>query len=489
MEARRFPGLRSSDYNPGMLPCPGPPRRTAGARAPLALLLALGVMVALPARRTWAIGEVITDIRVRDNARTLEETVRSMSGISIGEVLEIDTLDRVRERLNTSGLFADVNVFWEPYRYGVRVVIIVRDKFPWAPVPTFSYSPGNVSAGLIVGHANLFGRGKRGLIGGRYSNVDSGALVVYDDPALFGSWGFFTAQGYFKEQVLPEFSNVDMPDMPLLPIRNTRLRSLGADLRVGVAWFRKVRTSVGWAIDTNDERSSLPEPTNPFAPPDLPPAMTTPKVVRGLAMANLTFDFRAREQAVMYGNALSFGLEVASPHAGSDRNIDYWKASVQYEQGIRFLRRHNFIVRAAGYLGERMPFWVENATTGANLRGFVYRQFMGDIHLRSQVEYHFPLFSIKSLDVRGVAFNDGAAIWYRKLPAATGDMYDPRPDGRQFLPPSLLRQGFDRHQDVHWSFGAGLRFFLRSVAVPLVGIDFAHGIGTGTVRMVLVVGG
>src|SRR5205814_7277987 len=111
--------------------------------------------------------------------------------------------------------------------------------------------------------------------------------------------------------------------------------------------------------------------------------------------------------------ALTFTLEYASHRFGSDRNIEYWKAGASYEQGIRFLRRHNIVFRAAAYVGDKLPFWVENATTGANLRGFVYRQFMGDTHLRTQVEYHFPLFSIKQFDVRVVVFIVGAAIWYR----------------------------------------------------------------------------
>jgi outer membrane protein insertion porin family len=445
--------------------------------------------VALSSSPAWAIGEVITDIRIRENARTQEDTIRSIAGISIGEVLEIDTLDRVRDRLNSAGLFSDVNVFWTPYRYGVQVVIVIRDKFPWAPVPTFAYSPGNISGGLLIGHANLFGRGKRGIIGGRYSTADSGALAIYDDPALFGGWGFFTLQSRFQDQVLPEFSNVTAPDMPLLPIRETKLRSFGGDIRLGVAWFRKVRTSVGWVLDRNRVRSSLSTADkNPFAPPELPPAMTIPDVMRGAALASLTFDFRSREQAIMYGNALSFSLEYGSRRFLGDPSLQYWKASIQFEQGIRFLRRHNIIVRAAAYAGDKLPLWVENATTGSNLRGFVYHQFMGDTHLRSQVEYHFPLFSIKGLDVRGVAFNDGAAIWYRKLPPQIGDSYETRPDGRQFLPPTLLRAGFDSHQDLHYSVGAGLRFFVRSIAVPLVGVDFGHGIGTGTVRMVLMVG-
>lgn len=449
----------------------------------------IGAALLLHAARAWAIGELITDIKVENNARTVEETVRSIAGINIGDVLELDTLDKVRERLNTSGLFADVNVYWEPHKDGVRVVIVIRDKFPWAPVPTFSLSPGNTSAGLVVGHGNLFGRGKRGLVGGRYSNVDSGALVAYDDPALFGTWLFFTIKGRFQDQVLPEYSNLVAPDMPLVPIRETKLRAFGFEGNLGVAWFRKVRTSVGWFIDRNNVLESRVESMdrNPYAPAALPaPAADA---VRGVATANVTFDFRAREHAVMYGNALSFSLDYGSPRFGSDENIEYWKAGAAYEQGIRFFRRHNLVVRAAAYAGHDMPFWSEPSTSGSNLRGFVYRQFMGDTHLRTQVEYHFPLFSIRQLDVRGLVFNDGAAIWYRRLPDPIGsEAYETRPDGRSFLPPGLLEPGFDPARDIHTSFGAGLRFYLRTVSAPLVGIDVGHGLGTGTVRLVLVIG-
>ena len=79
---------------------------------------------------------MITDVRVLNNQRTQEDTVRSLAGVQIGDMLETDTLDKVRERINTSGLFADTNVWWEQHGAGVRVNIAVKDKFPWAPVPT-----------------------------------------------------------------------------------------------------------------------------------------------------------------------------------------------------------------------------------------------------------------------------------------------------------------------------------------------------------------
>src|SRR5215831_2050671 len=75
-----------------------------------AIVLAAAVVVA--PGRARATGESITDVRVLDNQRTEEATIRSIAGVSIGETLEADTLDRVRERLNTSGLFSDINVWW-----------------------------------------------------------------------------------------------------------------------------------------------------------------------------------------------------------------------------------------------------------------------------------------------------------------------------------------------------------------------------------------
>src|SRR5687767_4850703 len=209
--------------------------------------LAVAATILAVSPPTFAIGEVVRDIRIRDNARTEDETIRSIAGIDIGDTMEVHTLEEVRERLNTSGLFADVDVFWEPYRDGVRVHIVIRDKFPWAPVPTFSYSPGNTSAGLLVAHGNLFGRGKRGIIGGRISTADSGAIVAYQDPAVFGSWLFYQFSGVMQDQTIPEFSNDEQVEVQV--IRETNLRSFGFSAKLGVAWWRRVRTTIGWGID------------------------------------------------------------------------------------------------------------------------------------------------------------------------------------------------------------------------------------------------
>jgi len=448
----------------------------------------------LAATRAFAQEEAITDVQVKGALRTSDQTVRSIAGVDIGDTLRTDTLDTARERLHTSGMFADINVYWEPHGVGVRVVIVVKEKFPWAPLPTFSYSPGDLSAGGLIAHGNLFGLGKRGLIGGRISTVNSGAVAAYEDPAVFGSWGYFTLKGKYQSQSIPEYANVKIPDMPLAPIRDTNLRTYGFEVSAGVAWFRRVKTAVGWNIDQNDVRSSLPDKGNPKAlelPLGYLPAATK-SARRGSATVNLTFDFRARERAVMYGNALGFNLEYAAPRWGSQSNVWYWKASVSYEHGIRLFRWHNLLVRVGGIAGQNLPLWSENSAGGTNLRGYLYHQFQGDTHVLSQIEYHFPLFSLWQLDVRGLLFSDTAAIWWRQLPQRVagdyGEVYVERGDGRQFLPPEFLQQGFKSDRDIHSSAGAGLRFYLRTVAIPLVGVDVGNGLGTNDVRVILVLG-
>jgi hypothetical protein len=48
--------------------------------------------------------------------------------------------------------------------------------------------------------------------------------------------------------------------------------------------------------------------------------------------------------------------------------------------------------------------------------------------------------------------------------------------------------GFSFDQSIHNDVGVGLRFFLRSVAVPLVGIDAGYGIEARSWRYLIIVG-
>jgi outer membrane protein insertion porin family len=468
-------------------------RRRRFFAALVGVLAASGVEVAHAAGE---IGEPITDIRVLDNRRTGESTVLSIAGLSIGDIFDEGTLDVVRERLNSSGLFADVNVWWEPYKSGVRVDIAVRDKFPWAPVPTASWSANNKSVGLVFVHGNLFGRDKQLLIGARLATVDSGATLAIRDPAFLGSWVYWQLQGSLQKQVIPEYDPNNL--VPIAPLRETHLVMYGVEPSIGVAWFRRVRTQIAWHLQhVNFDGSDIPAADATDTTLATPQTTTEPATTGGTdaaASALLTFDFRAREFAVSRGMAVAMGVSYASPLLGSD--FTYWRAGASVEQGFRLFKTHNLILFVSGTAGHNLPFWAENTAGGPNLRGYLYQQFRGDTQGSGKIEYHFPLFSIKSLDVRGLGFYDVSAIWFRETPGdipvkdggvpPTTYYLRNTPDMRTF--PAEVEQGFSKSRDVHNDVGAGLRFFLRSVAIPLVGFDAGYGIEARTWRFLVVVG-
>jgi outer membrane protein insertion porin family len=456
-------------------------------RGQAALLTA--IVVSLFASEAAAVGERIADVRVMGNLRTAEDTIRSLAGVKIGDTLDTDTLASVRERLNTAGLFADVNVWWESYGEGVRVNIAVKDKFPWAPVPTGSWSANNKSLGLLFVHGNLFGRGKQMALGGRIATLDSGGLLAYRDPALFGTWLYWELKALAQRQILPEYDINTYNMNPVAPWRATTLDSFGIEPAFGVAWFRRVKTQVSWRVDKvnykADRLKLYSQDDGSLLSPD--GVESTRGGIAGVGRAAVAFDWRAREHAVMTGPALGGNVDVGARIFRSD--FSFWRASVFWEQGIRLFRRHNFVYILGATMGKDLPMWWETTAGGPNLRGYLGQQFRGDTQLNARAEYHFPLFSVGSLDFRALGFFDLAAIWYRSLPEVDGvSGYRVRTsDGRTFNP-NYVEQGFNSTRDVHKDVGGGLRFFLRSVAVPLVGIDVGYGLESHIPRFILIVG-
>jgi outer membrane protein assembly factor BamA len=465
----------------------------ATLRSALAVATLAAVSVLAPGR-AFAIGETITDVRVMDNQRTEEATVRSIAGVATGDVLEADTLDKVRERLNTAGLFSDVNVWWESKGEGVRVNIAVKDKFPWAPVPTGSWSANNKSFGLLFVHGNLFGRGKQLGIGGRIATVDSGAVLAYRDPALFGSWIYWQMQAQIQRQVIPEYDNYGQGIVLADPrlIREQHLFAYGMEPALGIAWLRRVKTQVSWRLEQFKNQNTYVGPTYPEAGQQSGVDATQGGTL-GIGRASLTFDFRAREFAVMRGAALYMGFDYGSPTFKGD--FQFWRAGASWEHGVRLFKSHNFIYYFGANFGHNLPYWLENTAGGQNLRGYLFQQFRGDSAAFGKAEYHFPLFSIGSLDFRALAFYDVAAVWFREGNTPTTLVTDPvtnleyrerlTVDRRTF--PLEVENGFHLNS-IHNSVGGGLRFFLRSVAVPLVGFDAGYGIEANNWRFLLIVG-
>ncbi len=279
----------------------------------LRAMVVLIVAVVLAPSRAWAVGEAITDVRILGNSAhrgghgAIDRRREDRRHAGAGHARE-----HARAPATPPGSFADVNVWWEQNGEGVRINIAVKDKFPWAPVPTASWSSNNRSIGLVFVDGNLFGRGKQLVVGGRLADVDSGAVLAYRDPALFGGWGYWQLQGNVQKQVVPEYDNNDRragraaardaPDVVRLRdrVRHRLVPPAQDPDRLGPTEVN-VSTSDVPATDTT---------------PQMPPPPATKSATVGVGKASLSFDFRAREFAVMTGTSLGVAFDLASPSFG-----------------------------------------------------------------------------------------------------------------------------------------------------------------------------
>jgi outer membrane protein assembly factor BamA len=149
---------------------------------------------------------------------------------------------------------------------------------------------------------------------------------------------------------------------------------------------------------------------------------------------------------------------------------------VQLQRAIRFLARHNLVMRGSFGYGKDMPFQQEYTAGGTAQRGWKNNQFRGDIRATANVEYSVPIMTVKGLAVRGLTFWDSSYITFKNADDTAGVRdYLPGADVRGLAP---LRN----------SVGVGTRLYLRQIVLPLLGLDFGYGLERGDYEIYLAIG-
>ena len=435
-----------------------------------------GVMAQAPT----GLGPVVVDeIQVVGPEKTRPETVQDYSRVDVGDTLTTEELTRVERRLIATGLFQEVKVDTQPTTAGhIRMLIQVKDKASWVVAPTFSVSNSNIGGGVLYAESNLWGRSKKFAAAAQVSTAESGLFVGFLDPNLFG-WPpvRLSLEGQLRSDRVEEYRLDASQDNPEV-MRRTRLNSASAASELSLMIAERVRVGAKYRIMLIDAQG--PHQDTPVTEPAFEPG----PVQRDASLRLLVgIDTRQNLQAIMEGLNLEGSLEVSNPGVGSD--FRYKRFGLLYRHGVRFFQEHNLVLRGEAVAGMDLPFHQELVAGGNSLRGFLYRQFRGDTRLSFTAEYHFPLFTIRSLSFRGVGFSDTGMLMWRSLPA-NGQLRDI--NGRVvrgYLPES--KSGLDG-ATVAQGVGVGLRLFLRSVVLPLVGVDAAYGVNSGELRFYIVAG-
>ncbi|MBE4751561.1 BamA/TamA family outer membrane protein [Corallococcus sp. ZKHCc1 1396] len=464
------------------MPLPLNPRRLPALLA--VALLGLGAPRAraqdLPPSTSGLLGPAeIAEVVVDSPGKTKHGTISSYAQLGVGDTVDDVELKKVERRLLSTGLFQDVRVRTEPLPDGrVRLHLEVKDKASWVVAPTVALSSANTGGGLLYAENNLAGRAKKLAAAAQVSTGESGIFVGYLDPLVFGLPQLkFSLEGQLRSDRVDEYLPGASQDDPAI-VRRTRLNSASLAGELGFILFERVRAAAKYRLASIDAQS-----------PDAEKPVTEQAFSVGPSMRDTSLRFmvgldsRQTLHAVTEGLNLEGSYEVSVPGVWSE--FRYRKFGILYRQGLRFFSENNLVLRGELSVGKDLPFHQELVMGGGTLRGFQYRQFRGDTRLTFTAEYHFPLFSIKSLAFRGVGFSDTGLIAFRELPQG-GTLRDA--NGRVirgYLPES--KSGLD-NATVAQGVGAGLRLYLSNVVLPLLGVDVAYGVNSGQVRVYLVAG-
>ena len=441
------------------------------------LVLALVVLGWLSSR-TYA--DKINELVVEGNKKTTTDTVELISQLSVGDDWAAEMSEAVKQRLVTSGLFSDVEVFWEPIAGGVRVHMIVKDKHSWVIAPAVYSQPTNTGGGVGFGENNLFGLNQKLLLYGQIATGDSFFIGAWVIPSLFGSRFYTQFDTWLLSGRKHEYSSPDKYLSNPHDVRDSRMIYLNGGFKLGVELFRGIKLDArlrGAHVSYRDVQKAPEARIEEITGDPMSDPSTVPKPGKeGWDVSNeltLTIDRRANWYGVSSGHLYQLAFEHGVPSLGSD--FHYWEASLQAYKAVQILERHNFVLKSELHVGHHMPFQQEFKTGGTSMRGWKNDQFRGDLKAAVTAEYSLPLFTIEGVSFRGLGFWDSAYTTFISSQDNAERNYLPNAEARGLAP-------FKN------SVGVGTRLFIRQVVIPLLGLDVGYGLEAGDIQIYLAIG-
>jgi outer membrane protein assembly factor BamA len=427
-------------------------------------------------------GQIVTAIKVVDNAKTDSNTIEYLAGVKIGDTLSEELVATAKIRLQSSGLFKDVQITWDGSPLGgARLIISAKDKASWVIAPIAFASDGNYGGGLVFAHGNVFGQNKKLLVYADYTTTEKLLFVAFLDPNIRNTRFYYRVDALLRGDNIREYGR-GYDGEPRLS-RETQVDTFGAAALAGVNFTRHFHMDLRLKIyydlahgptcynTTNQDGSGTPDVVAWQGGQCRAP---TGSAWDNTLTTSIAFDNRSKVDGVLDGLLLSLTWQYGASWLGTGN--DYHLVSFNGMFAKRFFKEHNLILRAGFDVDVDPPFKMEVEAGGPQLRGFIVRQYRGDTSVRATLEYIVPLFTIWGLSFRAIAFYDTNLTWFRDIPPQ-----DAGPNARlirrgnnfrDFLPdtPSgVVRDSW------HNGIGAGLRFYLRGVVLPLLGLDFAYG--------------
>ena len=425
-------------------------------------------------------------IVVRGSVNVTTRVLAARMHLEPGAPVDVAALSAAQQRLIESDLFSSVRVFIElptadavrrmyldEATYPVEVVVEAVGKQPWFVFPTASVGSGDAAAGLVYANQNLFGRDTQLITAGQLGQSNSYVFVAFRDPLVVGAPLTYSTSALYRREQIRFFANHRLA----MAVPTT---VFGGDGQIGWVLSPHTRAFLGFSArkQTLDSAEVLA--------PDAMPLPFNPRAGRiFLLQFQFQYDNTRAEEGLRQGVLLVLKNEVSDRYWLSD--FDYSKFEARVEMYGRYGWNYPSLILKAVFdypsSDRGVPVTEELRVGGPTLRGYLTNEFHGDTLFSAQAEDQAVLFRLR-LPWTQVRFNIAGAIF---VDAAT--LLDRHPGGIPVVPSNASPPARSKLDDIHASFGGGLRFILPGVVVPALKVDLGYGIDVRDVAVTVSIAG
>jgi outer membrane protein insertion porin family len=430
---------------------------------------------------------VVDRIVVRGTFNVTTRVLSARMHLNPGDAVDFAALGAAQQRLIESDLFSSVRVFIDLPRaeavrrmyldestYPADVVVEAVGKQPWFVFPTASLGSGDAAAGVVYANENLFGRDVQLISAGQIGQSNSYVFVAYRDPLVVGAPLTYSTSALYRREQIRLFENHRL----VMAVPTT---VFGGDAQIG--WVLSSHTRAFLGVSARKQTVDAAE----VLAPDMMPLPYNSRAGRiFLLQFQFQYDNTRAEEGLRQGILLVFKNEMSDRYWLSE--FDYSKFETRVEMYGHYWWNYPSLILKMVFdypTSDRgVPATEELRVGGSNLRGYLTNEFHGDTLFSAQIEDQAVLFRLR-VPWTQVRFNIAGALF---VDAAT--LLDRHPGGTSVVspdaPPPPVRSKLD---DIHASFGGGLRFILPGVVVPALKVDLGYGIDVRDVAVTISIAG
>lgn len=373
---------------------------------------------------------IIKEFSIKGAKKTRHSYIMSQTKTRPGHTLSSFDSHQFVNRLKMKNIFSDIEIIYINDSGTAVIEIILTEKWTIIPLPMFSSNSRNTVYGLFILESNLLGYGKNLFTGGTWSNSGWSGMLGYIDPSFLNTDFRFNLFLIYKNSI---YQNGDM-DGRLL----SEYKSVEKNARLDLGHGFKNRYYIyitgayqSQSVDDNYKDSfNIPESHENFK-------------------SGLIFNINTLKyyEHFYYGFLMQSDFSEHIPAKGSSKN--YTTSELRIDYSFKVFSFHKISANAFGFYGD-IPEIAQRRIGGKpGFRTIPADIIISDKYASGTVSYEFPFLKYRWGAVTLLSFwEQGIFKNYKN----TEPFYGP---------------------------GAGLFFYLKRIAIPAVGFNYARNLKTG----------